>query len=498
MKLIKNKLRVNLKDWEFEFQQRNSQPILMADFWSKAIFYNLGLELKLPIKPRDSLYTTDNKGYVKKKQQAQIIKLFKKAMKKEFYAKYICDACFKRVEHFEQTAIRIKNRKNKDLLRSYKEFEKVFLVLIPWFYIPWYVTEFNIFPNRIRPMLHKHRFDLADLGNPDSLLFALITPIKKFKVQQEQEMFYKLVKLASSQRKFVTNKKFIRFAQKYLTNFAWTKTYFLLPIPPLTFNELVKRVREAWKNKFLESYELQRKKRKANQDLSEKVICRLLTEKKFIKNVRWAQEYGWLLNISIERAFIAAAQLQKFFKAVAKKLKIKYDDYILLTSDEIERGLMGKLQVSKSELVDRKIGYVYLMENGKPNLVVDKEAQNITKRVLSFCNQMTKDMQNFSGQPACHGKAIGRTKICLTPKESLKVKVGEMLVCSMTSPDYIPAMRRAAAIVTDEGGLLSHAAIVSRELGIPCVVGTKIATQVLKDDDLIEVDAIKGIIRKLK
>ncbi len=74
---------------------------------------------------------------------------------------------------------------------------------------------------------------------------------------------------------------------------------------------------------------------------------------------------------------------------------------------------------------------------------------------------------------------------------------GEILVCSMTTPDYLPAMKRAIAIVTDEGGLLSHASIISRELGKVCIVGTKIATKVLKDGDLIEVDADKGIVRKL-
>ncbi len=66
-----------------------------------------------------------------------------------------------------------------------------------------------------------------------------------------------------------------------------------------------------------------------------------------------------------------------------------------------------------------------------------------------------------------------------------------------TSPEYIDAIRRAGAIVTDVGGLTSHAAIVSRELNIPCIVGTKIATTVLKDGDLVEVDATNGVVRKL-
>lgn len=67
----------------------------------------------------------------------------------------------------------------------------------------------------------------------------------------------------------------------------------------------------------------------------------------------------------------------------------------------------------------------------------------------------------------------------------------------MTSPDFVPLMKKAKAIVTDEGGLSCHAAIVSREMGLPCVIGTKNATKVFKDGDMIEVDANKGFVRKI-
>ena len=79
-----------------------------------------------------------------------------------------------------------------------------------------------------------------------------------------------------------------------------------------------------------------------------------------------------------------------------------------------------------------------------------------------------------------------------------KMNKGDILVSIATDPDIVPAMKKAAAIVTEQGGVTSHAAIVSRELRIPCVIGTKIATKVLKDNDLVEVDATKGIIKILK
>jgi pyruvate,water dikinase len=72
-----------------------------------------------------------------------------------------------------------------------------------------------------------------------------------------------------------------------------------------------------------------------------------------------------------------------------------------------------------------------------------------------------------------------------------------VIVAEMTNPDYVPWMKRAAAFVTDEGGMTCHAGIVARELGKPCVVGTKIATKVFKDGDMLEVDAMNGLVRRL-
>jgi len=96
------------------------------------------------------------------------------------------------------------------------------------------------------------------------------------------------------------------------------------------------------------------------------------------------------------------------------------------------------------------------------------------------------------------GKATGTVKIVKSVKEMGKVNAGDILVAVMTRPDYIPAMKKAAAIVTNEGGVTCHAAIVSRELGIPCIIGTKIATDVLKDGMQVEVNANHGWVKIIK
>nr|MBP7411805.1 phosphoenolpyruvate synthase [Methanoculleus sp.] len=100
----------------------------------------------------------------------------------------------------------------------------------------------------------------------------------------------------------------------------------------------------------------------------------------------------------------------------------------------------------------------------------------------------------LEGQGASPGVASGRVVIVRDVKDTSAVKEGDILVTKMTNPDMVPAMRRVSAIVTDEGGMTCHAAIVSRELGTPAVVGTKKATKVLQDGQVITVDGEKGTI----
>ena len=107
---------------------------------------------------------------------------------------------------------------------------------------------------------------------------------------------------------------------------------------------------------------------------------------------------------------------------------------------------------------------------------------------------MPKQKIILKGISASAGIAKGKVKIILDPSENSKMKKGDILVTEMTNPLFLPAIQRAKAIITDVGGLLCHAAIVSRELGIPCVVGTKRATKILKDNQKIKVDGEKGTI----
>lgn len=140
-------------------------------------------------------------------------------------------------------------------------------------------------------------------------------------------------------------------------------------------------------------------------------------------------------------------------------------------------------------------GYFEVVEWPQSPLFVDYN-RIINKMLPDFVEVnscLNKDEKLF-GICASKGKINGVVRIVLDPLKTDFVE-NEILVCSMTTIDYVPLMKKASAIITDQGNILSHAAIVSRELGIPCVVNTKNATEILFNGDFVEVDADKGVIK---
>jgi len=129
------------------------------------------------------------------------------------------------------------------------------------------------------------------------------------------------------------------------------------------------------------------------------------------------------------------------------------------------------------------------------------EGDNANSLSNRFLNVSDINENIIHGQVASIGKTYyfrGTAKIVPTIKDINKINPGDILVTTMTSPDFVIGMKKAGAIITDTGGMLSHAAIVSRELKIPCIVGTEIATKVIHDGDVVELHCGRGIVKIIK
>ena len=186
-------------------------------------------------------------------------------------------------------------------------------------------------------------------------------------------------------------------------------------------------------------------------------------------------------------------KMRAVFKEIASRFGITFDQARFMLWPEYKKLLVdGAFDVA--QLREREKFCVLYSEGGHDLIFTGGEARKLAEGATP---KIAEGITELKGQCACLGSAKGRVKIILSPADLPKMQKGDVLVAIATNPDVVPAMKKAAAIVTEQGGVTSHAAIVSRELGIPCVIGTKIATRVLKDGDMVEVDAAKGIVRKL-
>jgi len=192
---------------------------------------------------------------------------------------------------------------------------------------------------------------------------------------------------------------------------------------------------------------------------------------------------------------LALLRMENLLKEIGERFNLSLWEVRVCTWKEIEGMLLQGKAASADKMRVRAKHFVFYVEKGNSVLLEGDDALLFDK--LVELKLPVGEVRELKGQTGCLGKATGRVRILKRAEDAYKFVQGEILVAIATDPDIVPAMKKAAAIVTEQGGVTSHAAIVSREFNIPCVIGTKIATRVFKDGDLVEVDANKGIVRKL-
>jgi len=189
-------------------------------------------------------------------------------------------------------------------------------------------------------------------------------------------------------------------------------------------------------------------------------------------------------------------ELRKFYGVMAKKLDISVEQIATLTNEEIESHLKNNKYFSKNTIAEREKNYLLIQKTNKVYIYSGNKALQKFRQELGSIDYA--NVKKISGSIGSKGMAKGIVKIVYTNKDLDKVKEGDILVTTMTRQDFIPAIRKASALVTDEGSITCHAAIIARELHKPCIVATKNGTRILKDGDLVEVDANRGVVKIVK
>jgi phosphoenolpyruvate synthase/pyruvate phosphate dikinase len=258
--------------------------------------------------------------------------------------------------------------------------------------------------------------------------------------------------------------------KKLLLNYEWVGTHGFAG-EPLT--------QTSWR-KFIQ-------RREEAQEKLDNEICG------FTNIIRIASDLAFYRSFIVENVDRASFMRWDSLKRLAQKNNMTWTDIIHLTLDEIimfAEGTEVGVDVAKRE---KAFG---IIATGKSATVIT--GKRLQKELDFHEEKVTQNITEISGQTAYRGRVQGTVRIVQEYAELDKLQDGEILVANETTPDFISAIRWASAIVTDQGGITSHAAIVARELKKPCIIGTKIATKVLHDGDLVEVDAKRGVVTILK
>lgn len=345
----------------------------------------------------------------------------------------------------------------------------------------------NYLSNKLASILEKH----STPQNPtQKYLATLISPDQPDLNWHEHLTLLKIVSKHKKLNQIIQTREFKAHAKKY----KWLNYGYQGPL--WSEQDFIKRVEKILSNKQKVSTQLEEHQnhftnlKKEQKDIERKLKLSdhglymfrqariLMFTKAYRLNVRHAIQYA------LELAF---AQLGKIHSVPVSVFRYSLPNEIL-------DFLSGK-KFDTVVILRRRNKVLKVVEKSETKFIPVNEIDKYLKNILEKDVQVK---QNFvEGQSAFAGKARGKAKLVFGTPDLKKVVHGDILIAVTTTPDILPAMGRAIAFVTDSGGITSHAAIIAREMKKPCVIGTKFATRLFKDGDMVEVDANKGIVRKV-
>jgi len=414
--------------------------------------------------------------------------------------KNIVDWSYKLINFAEKVkTLPIKKYSNKELWDLYKEHDDVHTKLYTYGWLP---VSVDMFHNNLTNYFKKYLSSICNNKERiEEIFITLTTPTENSILNQEQNDFFSI---------YLKNKNFFDQYKKEDSIPNQTKAViedhakkwghlgyiYVGNASPFGVDHYVKELIDVARSnvdvrKIKNELEQQQKNTRRDQ---EKIYSELKIDIKHQNLFETASQFALTKLIRRHAQLFDLCVMHKYLLSeISLRLDLTRYQVQFMLKEEVRDALL-KNKLDKEVLVKRLKSCVYYTEEGFEKVYVDDEAKKINKQLEI---KIDKNIQELKGQSARPGKASGVVKIIIRAHDMDKMNQGDILVSIATDPDIVPAMKKAGAIVTEQGGITSHAAIVSRELGIPCVIGTKIATKIFNDGDRVEVDATKGIVRKI-
>ena len=385
---------------------------------------------------------------------------------------------------------------NQQLWKVYAEHDRIHTKLYTYGWLPVAVDMFhNNFTNKVK----SHLYAICDTKAEAERVFQILTtPSDKTILAKERESFLvvyeKHKKLLKARKLTQTLKDELKLHAQEWGHLGYIYAGNVNPFDESHYiQELLELAQTNADGKKILAKEHQQLRVAKQQQV--KLLKKLKISGTYRRMFKLAQEFALSKLIRRHAQLLNLVLIHRgLLTEIAKRLGVSRYQVQFMLKDEVKKALYtGK--ADKKLLAERLKHCVIYVERGLETVYV---GQMEKKARATIKIKIDKNITELTGQTAQPGYAKGIVKIIFRAKDMAKFNEGDILVSVATDPDVVPVMKKAAAIVTEQGGITSHAAIVSRELGTPCIIGTKVATRVLKDGDLVEVDATKGIVRKLR
>ena len=345
----------------------------------------------------------------------------------------------------------------------------------------------NLLSNSLARILEKH----STPANPtQKYLAALISPNRPDLNWIELLDLLEIVRKYKTLNKITASAEFRRHAKKY----KWLNYGYQGPLG--TTDDFALRAKKLLADKkSIRQIYLEHKSQfeviKQNQARIERHL-KLTDHERYMFDQARTLMFTKAYRLNVRHAIQYAFELM--FVHLGKQLALPLTFFRYCLREEILQLLTGH-KVDTVEIIKRRNGVLKIVDRHKTRFIPARQIDQTLRKVLEKETVVKQDF--VDGQVAFAGRARGRARLVFGIPDLGKVTHGDILVAVTTTPDVLPAMSRAIAFVTDSGGITSHAAIVAREMKKPCVIGTKFATKIFKDGDMIEVDANKGTVRKI-
>ena len=409
----------------------------------------------------------------------------------------------KELEKFSHKLLKIEPKKldYSSLIKLYREFEVQTLNLRAYAIIPnlLEVGKESIFSIAEKVLIKQ----IGSAEHAKEYLGKLTTPTKLTTQRQHELNLYRIQNhiIKNKVKKWKNDNAVINLIDKHVKKFGWIAYYYIGPA--WNRNDIIKiiennikiikntkeKIKEILEYRKVTENEKRKLQKKLKLDVDSKALFDKICTMIFLKAYR--KEYLIYSNFCFD----------PILREIGKRLELELKYVRYLTISEIEKYLSNKklwTSAVKKIIKNRyNKGCISVAEKGKIKLLSLTAGKKYNKYIKKEKVQNESEIKELTGSCAFSGIVVGKARIINLKEEVNKIKKGEILVSRSTNPDLIIAMQKASAFVTNEGGITCHAAIVAREMKKPCVIGTKIATKVIKDGDYIEVDAGKGIVKIL-